>query len=47
MSGFEAGENGTMKGGGSEPSWRRAEREEGEMWEYVRNEHYSDELFKA
>lgn len=22
-------------------------REEGEMWEYVRNERYSDELFKA
>ncbi len=30
-----------------EPSWRQAEREGGEMWEYVRNERYSDELFKA
>lgn len=30
-----------------EPSWRQAEREEGEMWEYVRNERYSDELFKT
>lgn len=40
------------KGGGKkekkgEASWRQAEREEGGMWEYVRNERYSDELFKA
>lgn len=30
-----------------ELSWRQAEQQEGEMWEYVRNERYSDELFKA
>lgn len=28
-------------------SWRQAEGLEGEMWENVRNERYSDELFKA
>lgn len=33
---------GKKKESESEASWRRAEREEGEMWEYVRNE-----LFKA
>lgn len=30
-----------------ERSWRQCEQEEGEMWEYVRNERYTDELFKA
>lgn len=25
----------------------KAEWEEGELWKYVRNERYSDELFKA
>lgn len=32
---------------GERTSWRQCEQEEGEMWEYLRNERYTDELFKA
>lgn len=38
---------GRKKKGLNRRSWRQAERLEGEMWENVRNERCSDELFKA